>query len=179
MQPTSVPHVPRKKSGKDGTPSYSGETEEPTSERGTGSTKDAAKKESDSAAGQGPQARRTSLKQNYLTNYYQEKASADAGLADTPFAPPTTQVLAYEPLQLSQSYSHVQTSQPQKSKKKGASKAGQPGGYSAHAMTGKYGRADGPAQPAMTEAEQRAATKKEIIEAFEIQNTQQNQHSNS
>lgn len=57
--------------------------------------------------------------------------------------------------------------------------AQQPGTYSAHATTGKYGRTEGPPQPAMTEAEQRAATKKEIIDAFEIQNTQQNHHSHS
>ena len=88
--------------------------------------KDGAKKEkeSDVAAGQGLQARRTSMKQNYFANYYQEKASADAGHAEPTFAPATTQVLSYEPLQLQQQYTYTQTSQIQKSKRKGANKAG-------------------------------------------------------
>lgn len=47
-------------------------------------------------------------------------------------------------------------------------KGGHGSGYVVHTASGKYGRAEGPPQPAMTEAEQRAATKKEIIEAFEI-----------
>ena len=51
-------------------------------------------------------------------------------------------------------------------------KGGHGSGYAVHAASGKYGRVEGPPQPVMTEAEQRAATKKEIIEAFEIQNTQ-------
>ena len=99
IQSSSMPNILKKKTGKDGQPVYSGETEEASSDRGGGATKDAAKKDKESdGTGQGPQARRTSIKQNYFANYYQEKVPVDAGLTDTAFAPAATQVLAYEPL---------------------------------------------------------------------------------
>lgn len=52
-------------------------------------------------------------------------------------------------------------------------------GYQSTATGKLQGRQDDSSQTAMTEAEQRAATKKEIIEAFEIQNTQNNRSSGS
>lgn len=63
IQPTSTMAAPKKKAGKDGTLSYSGETTEPSPERGAGSTKDGGKKDKEpEGTGQGPQARRTSIK---------------------------------------------------------------------------------------------------------------------
>jgi hypothetical protein len=82
----------------------------------------------------------------------------------------TTQALPYEPLPLAPQFSSTQSGL-QKGKRK-VTKGGHGSGYAVHAASGKYGRVEGPPQPVMTEAEQRAATKKEIIEAFEIQNTQ-------
>lgn len=154
----------KKKSGKDGTV-FGGEGEEPGSGRAAG-TKDSSRKDSDAASAQGLPARRTSTKQGYFATYYQEKTAADATMPEATYAPSTTQALPYEPIPLAPQFSSAQSGL-QKGKRK-VTKGGHGSGYAVHAASGKYGRADGPPQPVMTEAEQRAATKKEIIEAFEI-----------
>lgn len=163
--------LPKKKGAKDGMPTYSGDAEDHAMEEGASSSREAAKKETDGFTGHGNPPRRTSFKQNYFANYYQEKTAADVPAADAAFAPSANQVLAYEPVPPQQQYSTTSAGPYSKGKKKGTHKGGQQAGINpGSAQAGKYGRPEGPQQPAMTEAEQRAATKKEIIEAFEIQN---------